>query len=596
MYHSTVGVALFARGADWDWIAATYGSAAETATPVTIDQLPLLSQAGLVASLKALTPKELAELLRDRVLVLDEAEGVTTCAVCGHRGFEIAAAAGWKIAARIPAAEFHFFIRRIKGHELRHAAAFRLARQRPAFSARRRLTTAQVVFTLLLVSILVSASLIFASHVVALVLSLMSVVFFLSILAVKLLALLPQRPVPPVPIMSERALPVYSVLVPLFKETAVLPQLIEALAAIRYPRDRLDVKIVVEECDAGMRDALRAMKHPRWIEVIVVPDGLPRTKPKALNYALNFAWGELVTIYDAEDIPQPDQLRDCAAAFAAGNPDLACLQAELRIFNARENWLTHQFAVEYAALFSRILPALAEARLPLPLGGTSNHFRMHLLRRIGGWDAHNVTEDADLGLRLARCGYKVGIVRSHTSEEGCVRFANWQRQRARWLKGFLHTWLVHMRHPVKTFRQLGPGGFWILQTCTLGTFLSALVHPFLTVAALHDFLFADLPAPGFAAIDALLRGLYLAVLCLGYGMGIALSAVAMRDRGLRAAWFVLLTMPFYWFLMSISAMQALWQFATDPHGWNKTVHGQSRVLASVARRRCGGALLHGRQQ
>jgi glycosyltransferase XagB len=182
--------------------------------------------------------------------------------------------------------------------------------------------------------------------------------------------------------------------------------------------------------------------------VIVVPCGLPQTKPRALNYALCFARGSLLTIYDAEDIPDPRQLRRAAAAFAVLPQDTACLQAELVFDNANENWLTRQFTIEYAMLFGMILPALAAHRLPLPLGGTSNHFRIDALRRAGAWDAYNVTEDADLGIRLARLGFDTDTITSCTYEEANVSLRNWMRQRTRWMKGFLATWLVHMREPL----------------------------------------------------------------------------------------------------------------------------------------------------
>ncbi len=158
-----------------------------------------------------------------------------------------------------------------------------------------------------------------------------------------------------------------------------------------------------------MRRALRKHDLPPHFEVIVVPQGSPQTKPRALNYALQFCRGSLLTIYDAEDIPEPNQLREVARKFSGAGEKLACLQAQLSFYNPNENWLTRQFTAEYATLFGLILPALAAHNLPLPLGGTSNHFRTRNLRQIGGWDPYNVTEDADLGLRLARLGYRTGV-------------------------------------------------------------------------------------------------------------------------------------------------------------------------------------------
>ncbi len=421
---------------------------------------------------------------------------------------------------------------------------------------------------------------------------LIGAVFFLSLIAVKLLALLPRtghvyRDAVAVP---DEDLPEYSVLVPLYREVRVLPRLLSALSSLDYPRDRLDVKIVVEEHDAPMRNALRAYAMPDWLEVIVVPDGKPRTKPRALNYALQFARGRLVTIYDAEDVPAPSQLRECVAVFAQASPRLACLQAILVPANEKKNWLIRQFEIEYATLFGKIMPALAGIGLPLALGGTSNHFRVAALRRVGGWDAFNVTEDADIGIRLAREGWSTGMIASHTFEEGCADYAGWRRQRARWLKGFLQTWLVHMRHPATIVRDIGWAGLWILTASTFGVFLSALLHPMLILMTALDLM--SLPAAGGIG-DTALQSLHLAVFALGYGVSIALSALATKNERLKTYWLCVIGMPFYWLLMWPAAVQALWEFVVAPHHWNKTEHGRSRLVTSVS---AASAFFHDGQQ
>ncbi len=305
-----------------------------------------------------------------------------------------------------------------------------------------------------------------------------------------------------------------------------------------------------------------------------MPHGSPQTKPRALNYALQFCRGELLTIYDAEDVPEPDQLRDAARAFLTGDQRLACLQAQLTPFNPNENWLTRQFSVEYATLFALILPALAARNLPIALGGTSNHFRTPALRKIGGWDPHNVTEDADLGLRLARLGFHTGTVDSLTYEEANTRLANWLNQRARWLKGFMQTWLVHMRNPLRTVRELGLTGFWALQAQTAGIFLSALFHPFLSALAIWQLA----AHPPHASISTMMLSSFsLEVFVLGYAIAMLAGAKALRRRGLTGWWFTIATMPFYWLLMSAAAWLALWQFIFSPFKWNKTEHGLSKL-------------------
>ena len=222
-----------------------------------------------------------------------------------------------------------------------------------------------------------------------------------------------------------------------------------------YPRSKLDIKLVVERDDEAARRALKSLDLPARYEIVVAPSGLPATKPRALNVALPAARGALVVVYDAEDEPDADQLRLAAARFAA-EPYVHCLQAALTIDNAADSWISAMFAIEYATLFDLIDPGFAALDLPIPLGGTSNHFRVDTLKRVGGWDAWNVTEDADLGMRLASAGARVGALASSTTEEAPAEFAAWFRQRVRWQKGWMQTLIVHSRRPLRFARALGP--------------------------------------------------------------------------------------------------------------------------------------------
>ena len=351
-----------------------------------------------------------------------------------------------------------------------------------------------------------------------------------------------------------------------------------------YPAEKLDIKLILEEEDILMQRAVAKLTLDDRFEVIVVPAGLPQTKPRALNYALQFCRGTLLTIFDAEDIPQRDQLQKSARRFAAAPREMACLQAQLTFYNPNENWLARQFTAEYATLFGELLPVLAEHNLPLPLGGTSNHFRVEVLRSIGAWDPYNVTEDADLGLRLARFGYDTGVLDSLTHEEATTRLGNWMRQRARWLKGFLVTWLVHMREPGLFMREVGPAGFWAAQALTLGVFASVLFHPLCMVAMVAVWI-AYPSLPGDTALPfVMLAGLNLVVLLAGYGVSITLTWRALRRQGISGWYGTLASLPLYWLLMSVAAWLALWQFATKPFHWNKTEHGLSSVQR-VRRRR-----------
>ena len=264
---------------------------------------------------------------------------------------------------------------------------------------------------------------------------------FLCVVALRSVALwqlahpLP-KPSPPAA-ASSVPLPVYTVLVPLFREAGVVGDLLNSLRALDYPADRLEVMLIVEAVDGETRAALACTQLDAHMQVLVVPEGEPRTKPRATQYALQFARGEFVVVYDAEDPPEPDQLRRALAALRAGGERLGCLQAHLNIYNSDATWFTRQFTVEYTALFDCILPTLERLRLPVPLGGTSNHFPRAVLDAVGGWDPHNVTEDADLGIRLARAGWHVGVLHSTTWEEAPPTFRIWKGQRTRWLKGWM---------------------------------------------------------------------------------------------------------------------------------------------------------------
>ncbi len=378
------------------------------------------------------------------------------------------------------------------------------------------------------------------------------------------------------PRTADADLPVYTILVPLFRERAVLSQLTQALSRLDYPADKLDIKLIFESVDPDTLAFAATLALPPNFEFIVVPDRQPRTKPKAVNYALHFARGDFVVIYDAEDRPDPGQLRRALHAFASGPPNLACVQARLSVENASENWLTKQFAIEYAALFSGILPTLQRLGLPIPLGGTSNHFRASALKWLGAWDAFNVTEDADLGMRLYRHGYICRMLDCDTREEAPCGFKSWLYQRTRWLKGWMQTYFVHMRAPLKLWRQLGTGRFLGFQVMVGGLIFSALVHPLFYALII---LKISTGTPFFDPSGVL--GLHVWLLALfnvtiGYLASMALCLITLRRRNVRLALHILF-MPAYWLLISLAAYRALFQLIDRPFYWEKTEHGVSRM-------------------
>jgi cellulose synthase/poly-beta-1,6-N-acetylglucosamine synthase-like glycosyltransferase len=382
----------------------------------------------------------------------------------------------------------------------------------------------------------------------------------------------------------DRSLPTYMVLVPAFQESEMMGRLVGELDLLDYPRDRLHIKLLLEEDDKEtIEAALAAVSGPHF-EIVRLPFSLPRTKPKALNYGLSLARGRrdrgLVTIYDVEDRPEPLQLRRAVGAFRRLPRSVACLQAKLGYYNPDQNVITRWFTIEYAMWFSHLLPGLVTQSAPIPLGGTSNHFRRDALEAVGAWDPHNVTEDADLGIRLHRAGYRTGILESTTLEEANSDFVNWVKQRSRWYKGYMQTWLVHMRHPVQLWRDLGLWGFIGFNLFVGGTPLLALINPVfwgLTVAwflGRPEFIVQLFPSWLY----------YISLLCLVFGnFAFAYAAiVAARATGRPGLVLAAAISPAYWVMMSIAAIKAALQLGLAPSFWEKTFHGLDRSSQEAA--------------
>jgi len=372
-----------------------------------------------------------------------------------------------------------------------------------------------------------------------------------------------RAPAPPQP----QQWPRYTILAALHDEPDVAPQLIENLIGIDYPVDRLEGFLVLEAHDLATIEVIEQTPRPAWLKLVIVPPGAPQTKPRALNHALNAATGEIVTIYDAEDDPDPLQLREAAARFAA-EPRTGCLQAPLRIRRkgrtpSRARFLDRQFAFEYAALFENILPGIAALGLPFPLGGTSNHIRMEALRQAGGWDAWNVTEDADLGFRLWADGWRMGVLERPTYETPPGAWEHWLPQRTRWLKGYMQTIGVHTRRPWV----LGWRGLLSL-AMTLGVSVAAAAAhapalAWLTSALLMAVVTGITPAVPPASAAAMFSGVCAAWMS---------CAVGARRAHLRYRLTDMIAAPAYWSLLSLAFGHAAWRLATQPHVWDKTAH------------------------
>jgi cellulose synthase/poly-beta-1,6-N-acetylglucosamine synthase-like glycosyltransferase len=370
---------------------------------------------------------------------------------------------------------------------------------------------------------------------------------------------------------ADADLPSYTILVPLYRETEVLPGLLDGLRALDFPADRLQVLLLLEEDDEEMIDACAAARLPAHVTPLVVPQGYPKTKPRACNHGLAAAGGEYLVIFDAEDRPEPDQLRKAVSAFAAAPPEVICQQAKLGYYNQRQNAMTRFFTIDYANWFDGILPGLTRLRAPIPLGGTSNHFRTDALRALGGWDPYNVAEDADLGIRLARHGYRTAIFDSVTWEEANSRVRSWIRQRSRWVKGYMQTLLVHTRRPRLLRRQLGTGNMLSFLALIGGTPLSSLLNPIFWLLGIAYYVTRS------TAIEALFLTpvYYMGLVCFVAGNFIFIYMnvfTAVRWGYDDLAKWALLT-PFYWILLSLASYKALYELITRPHYWQKTTHG-----------------------
>lgn len=381
--------------------------------------------------------------------------------------------------------------------------------------------------------------------------------------------------------IDDARLPVYTVAVPLYRELAVLRQLTDALDALDYPAAKLDIRLLIEADDTAMRDALAQMALPPQFSVTVVPPGFPRTKLRALNLALLEARGAFFTIFDAEDIPDPQQLRMAAARFLGGPKELGCLQARLVIDHAEEGVLPGLFALEYAGLFEVLNPGLLQFQLPIMLGGTSNHFRTEALRAVGGWDAWNVTEDADLGFRLVRAGYRIGDLPSNTREEAPLTLPAWLKQRSRWIKGYIQTLVTHSRAPLRLMREAGIAATLAFLSLVFGTVATALGYPAFAVAALIAYWDGSLFAP-VGTTATVTSTIALGVWLLGSVALFAPPVVGALRRGAPGLLLLVPLLPLYYALVSVAAWMALYDYFNRRFAWNKTEHGLARQRAPVA--------------
>ncbi len=377
--------------------------------------------------------------------------------------------------------------------------------------------------------------------------------------------------------INENLLPVYTILCPLYKEGRVVKRFVSAIEKLDWPREKLEVLLLLEEDDNETRGAISSLNLPSYIQPVIVPLSAPKTKPKACNFGLSLAHGEYLVVYDAEDEPEPLQLKKAYLGFGKVEEDVICLQAKLNYYNSEQNLLTRLFTAEYSLWFDVILPGLQIMETVIPLGGTSNHFKKADLLKLEGWDAFNVTEDADLGARLFKAGYKTAIIDSTTFEEANSRLGNWIRQRSRWIKGYIQTYFVNMRSPFVFFQKYGVHG-WIFQLLIGGKIAFCFINPVLWVMTIAYFALHSLVGPTIEMIYPPYI-FYVALVSLVFG-NFMYFYVYMISCAKRSQWSLLrflFFIPFYWLLMTVGAFVALYQFIVKPHYWEKTIHGLDLV-------------------
>lgn len=457
-------------------------------------------------------------------------------------------------------------------------AANELFRQNPGLSARVVFSRGQRIGLLVLLVVALLAVILWPAPAIVTIVTIVSVTFLASTVFKYAVAMqgakydvVERVTREEVERLRDDELPTYTVLVPVFKEANVVPQLVGNLGRIDYPADKLEVLVLIEEEDHLTRDAYLGSNPPPNFHIVTIPQGTPQTKPRACNVGLFFASGEHLVIFDAEDAPEPDQLKKAVIAFRRGGERTVCVQAALSYFNADENVLTRMFTLEYNYWFDYMLAGLDAYDLPIPLGGTSNHFRTAALIELGGWDPYNVTEDADLGIRASALGYRVGVVNSTTMEEANTSIPNFIRQRSRWIKGYMQTTLVHARRPVALVREIGLRRFAAFALLIGGTPLTFLgVIPLSLVTLLSIVIPTDWFSPFF---PVWLLWIALLNFIIGNAVMVYLSMMGPFKRGTfdLILWAVL--NPVYWILHSVASYKALWQLLVKPHYWEKTEHG-----------------------
>ena len=552
-----------------------------TPKPYVMPKIP--SSAELQEAVKRMTSQEAQQALRHRVMPISWEPGRVTYVAAGERAKAYATAEELEVTAITNERTMLRELQAGQETELQNYAASGLRSRYPSHAVAEPMGAKQALWLVLTLALIAFGVMLDRPTATVVAFAVMLALFVLA-LGLKIWCLQPTKlPRSPVAlVVADADLPVYSILVPMLREAKIGEQTLRALQALDYPSAKLDIKLIIAAEDQATRKFFDEQRLPPYMEVIVVPKGKPDTKYRALNYALPFARGELVAVYDADSVPAPDQLRRIAGSFALAPKTLVCLQTQVGFFNRQENWLARQCALEQAYQFKLLFPRLARLGGPLLFAGSSAHYRIAILRQLGGFDAHNVSRDSGLGLRLSRFGFRTAIVPTLTREEAPLRFTDWIAQRARWTRGAMQTALVNLRSPVKLWHELGGRKFLLVQALTLGSVIVTLAHPiFLAwIATTVAYLFIEgPPAPQ----------LWLFLQAL-YGLAAALAFLAAMASAIRSSLFLgrsvpwsltVLTVPAYWLMISLAAWLAVLHYFTGMRGSTKTPHGVTRIRPQI---------------
>jgi cellulose synthase/poly-beta-1,6-N-acetylglucosamine synthase-like glycosyltransferase len=370
---------------------------------------------------------------------------------------------------------------------------------------------------------------------------------------------------------SPKDLPKYAIFLPCRNEKiGVIKKLIENIDNINYPKDKLDVMLLIDQDDDYLEEALN-LELPNHFRIISASVGFPFTKPKVTNLGLALTDAKYGVIYDSEDRPDRNQLMDVVSEFNQDS-DLVCVQCRLHYTNKKNNLLTRFFNLEYLNWFGLTIHGLSKAQLSdypvIPLGGTSNHYDLEVLKSMGGHDAYNITEDAALGVHFALENKKIKTINSVTEELAVDELWTWIKQRTRWNLGHLITYVVFSRNFNENFKKLGAVRYLNLVLVLLGNFIVPFITPLLFTIFILDFF-------GYGAGETFIKNLPYITLIGNYLLIVISHALAsiMLQRGKNLI--LCLLQPFYYLLHSVASWRALYKFFTAPTVWEKTNHKES---------------------